>query len=179
VLVGVVGASGAGKDTLMEGARAVLAGEARIRFARRVITRDAEAGGEDHLAVTEAEFARLAAEGGFALSWQAHELSYGIPAAIEAEVAAGCVVVANLSRRVLQEAARRFPLLVLEITAPVELRAARLAARARESMEDVARRLLRDAPLPAGLRVQRVVNDGARERGIAEVVECLRLLREA
>jgi phosphonate metabolism protein PhnN/1,5-bisphosphokinase (PRPP-forming) len=174
VLVGVVGPSGAGKDTLMAGARAALAGIPAIRFARRVITRPAEAGGEEHLPTTPAEFARLRAAGVFALSWDAHGLSYGIPAEAAAGIGQGVVVVANLSRGVLAEAAARFPLTVLEITAPAELRAARLASRGRESVEDVARRLSREAPLPGGLRVHRVVNDGLPECGIAAVVAVLR-----
>ena len=174
MLVGVVGPSGAGKDTLMDGARAALAGDARCVFARRVITRPADAGGEDHLPATAADFARMREQGDFALWWNAHGLSYGIPARIAAEVGQGRVVVANLSRGVLAEAAARFPLLVLEITAPLELRAARLAARGRESVEDVARRLSREAPLPEGLDIRRVVNDGSPEQGIAAVLAVLR-----
>ena len=38
----------------MDGARAALADDADIVFARRVITRSADAGGEDHEALTEA-----------------------------------------------------------------------------------------------------------------------------
>ena len=49
----VVGPSGAGKDTLMYGARAALAGKQDILFARRAITRPLYAGGEDHDAVTD------------------------------------------------------------------------------------------------------------------------------
>lgn len=174
MLVGVVGPSGAGKDTLMDGARAALAGDARVIFARRVITRPAAAGGEDHQPAKPADFARMRDQGDFALWWDAHGLSYGIPASILAEAGQGRVVVANLSRGVLAEAAARFPLLVLEITAPLELRAARLAARGRESLEDVARRLSREAPLPQGLDIRRVVNDGSPEQGVAAVLAVLR-----
>ena len=67
--------------------------------------------------------------GGFALWWDAHGLLYGIPRDIEPDLAAGRCVVANLSRGALADAASRYPLLVLEITAPPELLAARLAAR--------------------------------------------------
>ncbi|WP_338045146.1 phosphonate metabolism protein/1,5-bisphosphokinase (PRPP-forming) PhnN [Paracraurococcus ruber] len=174
MLVGVVGPSGAGKDTLLAGARAALAAEPRIRWVRRVITRPAEAGGEDHEALDPAAFAARREAGGFALWWEAHGLLYGIPRAIEADLRAGRVVVANLSRGVLAEAAARYPLLVLEVTVPPALRAARLARRGREDAADIAARLAREAPLPPGLRVHTVVNDGTVEAGVACVAAVLR-----
>ncbi len=172
ILVAVVGPSGAGKDTLLAGLRAALAGDARRVFVRRVITRAADPGGEDHEPADAAGFAAR----DLALRWDVHGLSYGIPRGIEAELAAGRHVFANLSRGVLPEAGARYPLLVLEVTAPPELRAARLAARGREPLADVAARLAREAPLPAGLRVVSVVNDGTPE---AAVARALALLAEA
>ena len=171
MLIAVVGPSGAGKDTLMDRARAALAGDARFVFARRVITRPADAGGEAHEAVSEAEFAaRLP---GFSLHWAAHGLRYAIPVSIEAEMAAGRVVIANLSRGVLAEAATRYRLRVLDITAPPALRAARLAARGREDAGDVAARLSREAPLPGGLDVVTVMNDATPDDGAARVLAAL------
>jgi phosphonate metabolism protein PhnN/1,5-bisphosphokinase (PRPP-forming) len=173
-LVAVVGPSGAGKDTLMEAARAALGTDDRFVFLRRVITRPEEAGGEDHQPVSEAGFEGLLAEGALALWWDAHGLRYGLPrASLEECLATGRVAVANLSRQALPEAARRYPLRVLEITAPLELRAARLAARGRETVEDVARRLSRQAPLPAGLSVETVVNDGSVAAAVKKVVAAL------
>ena len=113
MLVLVVGPSGAGKDTLLEAARQVLADDPRFRFVRRVITRPADAGGEAHEAVTEAEFAARK----FALQWQAHGMRYGIPAdAIDG----AAVAVANVSRTVVAEAARQFRVRVIEVTASHE-----------------------------------------------------------
>lgn len=173
-LVAVVGPSGAGKDTLLAGARAALGGDARFRFVRRAITRPAGAGGEDHLPMTPEGFAAAREAGAFALHWQAHRLAYGIPRDIEGDLAAGRVVVANLSRGVLAEAGARFPLLVLEVTAPPAVLAARLAARGREDAATVAARLAREAAVPAGLALVRVVNDGPVERGVAAVIAVLR-----
>jgi phosphonate metabolism protein PhnN/1,5-bisphosphokinase (PRPP-forming) len=173
MFVAVVGPSGAGKDTLMAGARARLSGDARFRFVRRAITRPAEAGGEEHEALTEAEFAARRLQGGFALWWAAHGLLYGIPRDVEDDLAGGRVVVANLSRHALPAAASRYPLLVLEITAPVPVRASRLAARGREAAEDIAARLSREAGLPPGLDVETVCNDADVASGVERVLAAL------
>lgn len=173
MLVAVVGPSGAGKDTLMGLARARLAGDARFVFVQRAITRPAQAGGEDHRAVSAADFAAERAAGGFALWWDAHGLSYGIPRVIEHDMAAGRVVVANLSRGVLADAATRYRLRVLVITAPVAVLAARLAARGREDAADIAARLAREAALPEGLEIVTVMNDAMPEEGAMRVAAVL------
>jgi phosphonate metabolism protein PhnN/1,5-bisphosphokinase (PRPP-forming) len=173
MLVPVVGPSGAGKDTLMEAARARLAGDPRFVFARRCITRPAAAGGEDHRAMTREAFEAARAAGAFTLWWEAHGLLYGIPRGIEEEVAAGRVVVANLSRTVLADAARRHRVRVLIITAPPATLAARLAARGREAPADIAARLAREAPVPAGIEAETVLNDGTVELGVARVLAAL------
>lgn len=169
MLVAVVGPSGAGKDTLMAGARAALADDPRFLFARRCITRPAEAGGEDHEPLGEAEFEARP----FMLAWRAHGLRYGVPAEYAREVEAGRVVLANLSRGVLAEATSRWRLRVLLITAPAETLAARLAARGREDAADVAARLARDMALPPGLDVATVINDASVEEGVARVLAAL------
>src|SRR3546814_17277525 len=58
-----------------------LASRPGMVFARRVITRDGNAGGEDPDAVSQREFEELDRAGRFAVSWQAPGLHYGIPAA--------------------------------------------------------------------------------------------------
>ncbi|MBD0273805.1 MAG: phosphonate metabolism protein/1,5-bisphosphokinase (PRPP-forming) PhnN, partial [Acetobacteraceae bacterium] len=165
--------SGAGKDTLMAGARSRLGPDPRFRFARRGITRPASTGGEDHEPLDRDAFLRRRDAGGFALWWEAHGLLYGIPRDIEADLAAGRCVVANLSRRALAEADARYPLLVLEITAPPDLLAARLAMRGRDDPAAIAARLAREAPLPPSVPVRRVLNDGTPEAGIAQVTAAL------
>lgn len=175
MLVLVVGPSGAGKDTLLDAARAALANDNRFRFVRRIITRPADAGGEAHEAVTEAEFAAC----DFALSWQAHGLHYGIPADISADLAARRVVVANVSRGVITDAARRFRVQVIEITAPPEVLAARLASRGRESAADVATRLARTVALPHDIQVDTVMNDTSVKAGVARFLAALTRAAEA
>ena len=169
MLVLVVGASGVGKDTLMEAARRVLAEDKRFRFVRRTITRPADAGGEDHDPVTEPEFDARDHD----LEWQAHGLRYGIPAGIAEDLARGRIVVANVSRGIISEAAERFPVRVIEVSAPPELLAARLAARGREDSEGVAARLSRSVALPASVDARRVVNDGSLAQGIERFLAAL------
>jgi ribose 1,5-bisphosphokinase len=174
-LILVVGPSGAGKDTLIAGAKAAMAVDARFVFARRAITRPAAAGGEDHEPIDRAMFAARRAAGEFLLAWQAHRLGYGIPASLAAALDAGRHVVANVSRGVVAEAARHYsPVAAIEVTAPPAVRAARLAARGREGGDDVAARLARPrASLPDGMKVTVVANEGAVAQGVAQFVAAL------
>ncbi|HWK95289.1 MAG TPA: phosphonate metabolism protein/1,5-bisphosphokinase (PRPP-forming) PhnN [Pseudolabrys sp.] len=171
----VVGPSGVGKDTLLDGARARLSGDARFVFARRVITRAADAGGEDHEAVTPDEFARRKAAGGFLLSWSAHGLQYGLPATLSEALAAGRTVIANGSRATIAELAQRVPkLVVVEINASPEAVAARLRARGREDEAQVAERISRAVPpVPDGITLVRVLNDTDVATGVDKLVSVL------
>ncbi|MSO77719.1 MAG: phosphonate metabolism protein/1,5-bisphosphokinase (PRPP-forming) PhnN [Alphaproteobacteria bacterium] len=168
----VVGPSGSGKDSLMAGARPRLG--AHYLFARRAITRAAEAGGEAHEAVSEAEFDRLLAAGGFSLHWRAYGLAYGIRSEIEAALAAGRPVVVNVSRAVIAEAQRLAPIRVLHVTAPADILAARLAQRGRENAADRARRLARaEAPHLGGVDIATIVNDADLETGISRFLQAI------
>lgn len=172
----VVGPSGAGKDTLLDGARRALDGDPGYVFATRVITRPADSGGEIHEEATEQEFLRRRDRGDFLLFWSAHGLHYGIPLGYAEPLAEGRHVVANVSRAILDDAAKRVAAsCVVEVTAPPEILAARLARRGRETEEAIRARLLRRAPDPPdGLRRITVVNDGPVELGVSRLVAALR-----
>ena len=161
-LFAVVGPTGAGKDTLMAEAKRR---RPDLHLVRRVITRPGEAGGEPFEGVTEEEFARRKAEGAFVLDWRAHGLRYGIPRSVEQAISEGRNVLFNASRGVLGEAWEAFPgLTVILVTASVPVLARRLAARGRESREDIARRLARAAyDIPYGPPIRVVENDGTLE----------------
>lgn len=145
-LVYILGPSGAGKDTVIAHARAVIDGALPVAFAHRYITRPAGAGGEYHVALTEAEFARRAAGGLFAMSWQGNGLSYGIGVEVDAWRAAGLTVVVNGSRGYLAQAAARYPdLLPVLVTVRSEELRRRLRARGRETAAEIEARLVRAA----------------------------------
>ena len=83
------------------------------------------------------------------------------------------VVVANVSRTVIADAARLFPTRVIEVTAPSDVLAARLAARARETAADVAARVSRRVALPDHVHVETVVNDASLAEGVARFLAAL------
>jgi ribose 1,5-bisphosphokinase len=159
-LIAVVGPSGVGKDTVMA---ALIAARPDLHLVRRVITRAADAGGESFEAVSEAEFAARRAAGGFALSWDAHGLSYGIPASATDALERGQDAMVNLSRGVLDQARAQFqPIVVLSLLADPHVLALRLAARGRETAQEIERRLARKPDVPViGADVISLRNDGA------------------
>lgn len=173
MIFAVVGPSGAGKDTLIRGA---LASRPDLHLVRRVITRPTEAGGEDFDGVTPDAFAVRKARGDFALTWEAHGLSYGIP---KDQVTGSGDVIFNGSRAALPLAARVFPgLRVILVTAPDSVLAARLTARGRETAEDVRDRLSRAAfRMPEGIAFQTVINDASPETGITRLLAALQPVR--
>jgi ribose 1,5-bisphosphokinase len=172
-LVLVVGPSGAGKDTLIaEARRACCAGE--VHFPRRVVTREASAF-EDNQTVTPAEFEAARARGDFALAWQAHGLSYALTREIDADLAAGRTVVANVSRQVVAQARQRYgdtaDVTVVLVTAPVEVLAERLAQRHRASDGPLAERLERHVTITPDVTITNVGPVAARG---AELLAVLR-----
>lgn len=171
-LIAVVGPSGVGKDTVME---ALAAARPSLTLVRRVITRPSQAGGEKFEGVSVPDFEVRREEGAFALSWGAHGLFYGVPTTVDEILAGGQDALVNLSRGMLREAAGRFPgLIVLSLTASRDTLAARLAARGRETPEEIARRLDRaGAPLPPELTVVSMANDGPLAETVAQILAAL------
>ncbi|MBR3369578.1 MAG: phosphonate metabolism protein/1,5-bisphosphokinase (PRPP-forming) PhnN [Rhodobacteraceae bacterium] len=169
-LVAVVGPSGVGKDTLISALGQACPGFAIVQ---RIITRAADAGGEDHCAVSDAQFEAQLARGDFAFHWGAHGLRYAIPASIDAQLAQGRVVVFNGSRKALRAIARAYPqLVVLMVTAPPAVLAQRLHGRGRETAHQIARRLER-ADLEAPHTAQVIMNDSTVEAAVAQMRDAI------
>ncbi|MGX9987986.1 phosphonate metabolism protein/1,5-bisphosphokinase (PRPP-forming) PhnN [Rhizobium sp. Z1P35] len=175
IMVVVVGPSGAGKDTLMNLAARRFKGRDDVHFVRRVITRQRDAGGEDHLSVSLQGFAAMEQSGSFAVWWEAHGLKYGIPAEVSVALSKGHVVVANGSRSALHRFQAAFPRLkVINVTARPEVLAGRLEARGRETHEDIMARLARGPLTVRGeYDVTELDNSGSLEEAEQKMIEIL------
>jgi ribose 1,5-bisphosphokinase len=176
-LVLVVGPSGAGKDTLMNALRDSLRGDPSHVFARRLITRTTDGATEDHDAIGREEFDTVCREGRVALSWEAHGLGYILPESIDADIRSGHTVIANGSRQILDQARRKYAsVVILLVTAPIEVLAERLSARGRESREEIRRRLSRaEVNMPDVPGVIRIDNSGELSVSLASMRQALGL----
>jgi ribose 1,5-bisphosphokinase len=144
ILLYVIGASGCGKDSLMRYAREALAKNSNTVFAHRYITRPHDAGGENHVALSDDEFEARVSRNLFPLHWHSHGMRYGIGCEVNHWLAKGLTVILNGSRAYLPDAARHYPELVpvlIEVS-PDVLRS-RLHSRGREDAEEVDARLRR------------------------------------
>jgi phosphonate metabolism protein PhnN/1,5-bisphosphokinase (PRPP-forming) len=167
-LVLVVGPSGAGKDSVINGARENFADNNRVVFARRIVTRKAQASAEDHDSLSDMAFALAVADGEFAFWWRAHNNGYGIPVSIEQDLASGRTVVFNCSRDIIAEAVERYiKTTVVEVTAPPDVLVERIVARGRENREEALARVSRTTtPYPRNATVVRINNAGALESAV-------------
>lgn len=140
----LVGASGAGKDSLLRYVREHLPSTSPVVCAHRYITRSARAGGENHVELTEQEFETRLRHGCFAMHWQSHGLRYGIGEEIRTWMKAGLSVIMNGSRAYLETASSHFEQLVpVLVQVRPEVLRQRLFMRSRESAEEIASRLKR------------------------------------
>lgn len=169
-LIVVVGPSGAGKDTIIDGAKEACAGNPAIVFPRRIVTRAASSA-EDHDTLDDAAFDRAVQDGGLAFWWQAHGLKYGLPTSIDDDIRAGRTVVCNVSRAIVDELRARYATIeAFLVTAPTEVLAARLAGRARGSDGSLEQRLKRGEAF-AAFRADHIINnDGTRDQAVERLL---------
>jgi ribose 1,5-bisphosphokinase len=174
-LVYVMGPSGAGKDSVLGRARAMLSTDLPIVFAHRYITRPADSGGENHVALSRAEFALRRAHGLFAFHW------HGIGHEIHAWRRAGLAVVVSGSREHFRtmDGVDKDTVPVL-ITAPAGRLKERLLKRGREdsaaAAERLRRGLTRDLDVTGAVTI---VNDGALDEAAETLIRLLATLRHS
>ncbi len=174
-LVYVMGASGSGKDSLLDALRNKL--PQGLLVAHRYITRAAQAGAENHVALSLDEFQLRKSRQLFALDWQAHQTHYALGIEIDLWMQQGFTVVVNGSRAHLAQAEARYgsSLLAVCLHVSTEVLAERLEARGRESPSEIQQRLRRASEyqhsLPANCH--RLNNDGCLQETLAELLSFL------
>jgi ribose 1,5-bisphosphokinase len=175
-LVLVIGPSGAGKDSVLEGLRANWQFAQPARFARRTITRPVKPEDEQHEAVDDAHFERLLVAQAFAMHWQANGLSYGIRRSELEPLDAGHWLFVNGSRAYLPQVLQVWPqATVVHIGASRDVLAQRLAQRGRETGDAVAKRLSRDVALNFPAHVVSIDNNGSLDSALGALQHALRM----
>ncbi len=141
-IIYLMGASGAGKDSLIDYALAHSGPETNFTVARRYLTRAGSEAGRHDKPVSSREFSRLERSGLLAMAWKSYNCSYGIGREIDSCLARGRDVIINGSRRYLAAARERYPELVAVLvkTAP-HRRRLRLESRRRDKPRELAARL--------------------------------------
>jgi ribose 1,5-bisphosphokinase len=130
----VVGASGVGKNGLLDYARRQLSNTHPIMFAHRYITRPAARVPENEVSLSEGEFALRKRHGLFVMDWESRGLRYGIGNEVNYWLAMGLSVVVKGSRAYLGEALRAYPdMTVIWLVAAPESATLRPARQSRDS----------------------------------------------
>lgn len=141
----VVGPSGAGKDTVIAGAKAACGRDPTIIFPRRVVTRPIT-DAEDHDSLSDSSFDCAVKNNMFAFWWQAHGLKYGIPQSTGNDIRAGRTVVCNVSRGIVAAVQARYARVdAVLVIAPPDIISARLTGRSRQTDGPLTQRIERNA----------------------------------
>jgi ribose 1,5-bisphosphokinase len=144
-MVWLMGPSGSGKDSLLSAIRQQ--DRHQLLVAHRYITRPYDAGCENHISLSDREFAQRRQQGLFALSWQAHHQSYAVGVELDLWLESGFDVVVNGSRQHLNQARDRYGDALVPICLHVsqDILRQRLEARGRETAQQIEQRLQRAA----------------------------------
>ncbi|MDO6515372.1 phosphonate metabolism protein/1,5-bisphosphokinase (PRPP-forming) PhnN [Neptuniibacter sp. 2_MG-2023] len=173
----LMGASGSGKDSLLQGCRQRLEHSHNVFIAHRYITRAVSAGGENHVHLTESEFELRKNNGMFCMHWASHGHLYGIGKEVEIWIAQGHRVIINGSRGHLAEAKERFKSITpIMVTVETEQLKKRLIQRGRESLTEIDQRLKQHASLLHLLQddsMQYIDNNNSLEAGIDALMKII------
>ncbi len=174
-LIWLIGPSGAGKDSLLAALRHQQIPE--LLVAHRYITRPADAGGENHIALSDAEFSQRAAGGLFALAWQANGYRYGLGIELDQWLATGMSVIVNGSRQHLPHAMERYGNQLLPVMLQVsnDVLRRRLETRGRETSDAIEQRLRRAGHFATHLPHCAILNnDGSLLQSVTALIQLIR-----
>ena len=175
-IVSIVGASGAGKDSIINYAQNHLYSKLnRILFAHRYVTRPATTTGENYVSLSKEEFTRRSNAGLFLMEWKSHNLYYGVGNEVDLWVNRGFWVVVNGSREYYIANKSMFENIIpVTIAAETKLIAERLNTRAREKKDAIAERVQRNAVLEKQIKQENVIwNNGSLEQAGDSFLELL------
>ncbi len=141
----IMGASGAGKDTLLQGCRERHVENLSPLVAHRYITREPDGGTERHVGLSEAEFEHRVTMDAFAMYWSANGYRYGIGREIDHWLTQGGQVLVNGSRGYFDQARSRYGSALIPVLISVDpaLLQRRLELRGRESAQEIDARIRR------------------------------------
>jgi ribose 1,5-bisphosphokinase len=141
----IIGASGVGKDSVINELKNKLTYKEGFIFTKRFITRPNSDSTEKHIPISNADFDFRLSNQLFALNWQANGNDYGIGIEIEYWLNEGLHVIVNGSRGYLDVAKTKHPELqsiLIEVDKSILYN--RLIGRNRESKEEIEQRLKRN-----------------------------------
>ena len=173
----IMGASGAGKDTLLRGCREGSTDDVRTLVAHRYITRKPDGGTERHIWLSDTEFAQRVAIDAFAMHWSANGFRYGIGREIDQWLARGGQVLVNGSRGYLDEARSHYgdTLVPVLIRVDPDRLQQRLVMRGRECADQIDARIRRarelEQQLPSDCLV--IENNGNVEDAVSNLLAAI------
>jgi len=163
----IIGGSGAGKDSLIDYLQKHLPEKAPIKIVQRYITRPEDAGGENHISLSEKEFLNMKELDCFCMDWFSHDTYYGIGTEVKNWMYAGYSVIVNGSRGYLQDAIKIFPNIVpVLISVDPVILSERLFSRGRENYNEIQKRVAQAIRLDRNIshaNLQIIDNNGSLE----------------
>jgi len=174
-MIAVVGPSGSGKDTIMRACMEVFSDDSDVYWVKRVITRERDASREDHDSVSEEQFEKMSVNGDFAVQWQAHGLSYGVPAdEVHKQLGKDKVTIVNGSRAALPDFRNEFPRFkAVWINASDEVLKDRLNNRGTESADAVRQRLGRSISVTPDKDDLLIDNSGQIDESVEQLINLI------
>ena len=174
----VIGASGSGKDSLIDYVRNNVSSDVTLGFPIRYITRPVDMKCETHIEVTRDEFQPKMEQGKFAMNWHSHNTFYGIGQEINEMLERGISVVINGSREYLNKACKIYKNLVpILITVDKETLYRRLKTRGRESDEQIEKRIQRTSKVDKWIssrEIHLIPNDGTIKQAGTQLLEFIK-----